>query len=185
MLRKLLAVALLGLVASGLYTPAAEAATVNIEMKDNVFQPPESAIKAGDTVVWKNTGAAPHTATLKGVFDSGLVNPGASYQIVADPALFPPDFEYICTLHVTVGMKSKMVVAGATGALPSQEEAAPVGPSPTPEIKGNLAVKWWKRTANLPIGLRVFAPLAMVLFLTLLGLAGLGYLKAVKKARQA
>jgi plastocyanin len=185
LLRKLLAVALLGVAAFGLDMPAADAATVNIEMKDNVFAPPESAIQAGDTVVWTNTGAAPHTATLKDVFDSAIVPPGGKYEFVADGALLPPDFEYVCTLHILQGMKAKMTVAGATGTLPEPEEEAAIGPSPTPEITGNLAAKWWKRTENLPIGLRVFAPLALVLFLTLVGLAGLGYLKALKKARQA
>ncbi|MGH9283916.1 MAG: cupredoxin domain-containing protein, partial [Acidimicrobiales bacterium] len=119
------------------------------------------------------------------VFDSGPVAPGAKYEFVAEGALVPADFEYVCTLHVTQGMKAKMTVAGATGTLPEPEEEVAVGPSPTPEITGNLAAKWWKRTENLPIGLRVFAPLALILFLMLVGLAGLGYLKALKKARQA
>ncbi|MGH2688042.1 MAG: cupredoxin domain-containing protein [Actinomycetota bacterium] len=185
MLRKLLTVALLGVAASGLSMPAADAATVNIEMQDNVFAPPESPIQAGDTVIWTNTGTAPHTATLKDVFDSSIVQPGDKYEFVADAALLPPEFEYVCTLHITQGMKAKMTVAGATGTLPEPEEEAAIGPSPTPKIEGNLAVQWWKRTENLPIGLRVFAPLALVLFLTLMGLAGLGYLKALKKARQA
>jgi plastocyanin len=184
LLRKLLAVTLLCLAALALAPSPARAATVTVDMHDdNTFTPPEATVNAGDTVVFRNAGAVPHTATLKGLFDSGLVNAGATYEVVTD-ANYPPTFEYICTLHVTLGMKAKMTVAGGTGTLPTEEEP-PVTSSPTPQLPENLAARWWARTQLLPVGLRVFAPLALALFFVLTALGGLGYLKALKKAKQA
>jgi plastocyanin len=161
----------------------ASAATVTVEMKDNVFAPAQINANVGDTIVFKNTGAAPHTATLKEVFDSGLVNPGAEYTLTVDASL-PPDFELVCTLHQAQGMVAPMKVAGGTGTIPEEEESTPTA-SPTPEVpKGNPVAVWWKLTSKLPIGLRIFAPLALLLLLAFVGLAGLGYLRSLKKASE-
>ena len=75
---------------------------------------------------------------------------------------------------------------GATGAPPKEASPVPppVSPSPSP-LPANLAAKWWALTGKLPIGLRVFAPLALGMFLLLIALTGLGYLRALKKAKQA
>ena len=187
MLRKLLIMSLLGVAGIGLTASPARAATVTIEMHDdNTFKPPDSPAKAGDTIVFKNAGSVPHTATSKGLFDSGNIAGGASFQLATDPAAFPPTIEYDCTYHVAQGMKGTIQLAGATGTPPkaSSPVAPPVSPSPSP-LPRNVAAKWWALTGKLPIGLRVFAPLALGLFFALVGLAGLGYLRALKKAKQA
>lgn len=187
MLRKLLTVSLLALAALGLTTSPARAATVTVEMHDdNTFRPRDLKANAGDTIVFKNMGAVPHTATFKGLFDSGNIAGGAQFELQTDPATFPATFEYDCTYHIAVGMKGTMELAGATGQPPvaASPVPPPVSPSPSP-LPGNLAAKWWTLTDNLPIGLRVFAPLALGMFLLLVALAGLGYLRALKKAKQA
>lgn len=62
-----------------------------------LFVPAALTVKAGDTVVWKNRDAFPHTATssTKG-FDSKAIGPGRSWK-------FRPSrrgqFGYQCTLH--------------------------------------------------------------------------------------
>lgn len=187
MLRKLLTVSLLGLATLGLTAGPAHAATVTIEMHDdNTFKPPDIKANAGDTIVFKNAGAVPHTATEKGLFDSGNIVGGAQFELQTDPAAFPPTLEYDCTYHVALGMKGTIELAGATGSPPkaSSPVPPPVSPSPSP-LPANVAAKWWALTDKLPIGLRVFAPLALGMFFLLIALAGLGYLRALKKAKQA
>jgi plastocyanin len=187
LLRKLLIASLLALAGLGLTALPARAATVTIEMlDDNTFRPPQARANAGDTIVFRNAGAIPHTATYRGLFDSGNVGGGASYELQTDPASFPPTIEYDCTYHVAQGMRGTIELAGATGQPPSAAEpvAPPVSPSPSP-VPENLAARWWARTGTLPVGLRVFAPIALVMFFALVGLAGLAYLRALKKAKQA
>jgi plastocyanin len=184
MLRKLLTVTLLGLAALGLFSAPAGAATVTVDMvDDNTFKPPEIAAKAGDIVIFRNAGAIPHTATLKGLFDSGSVAGGGQFQITTDPS-YPPEFEVVCTFHQAQGMRANMKVEGGTGELEKEESPPPASPSPSPVPK-NPAAAWWARTSKLPIGLRVFAPLALGLFLLLVALGGLAFVRALKKANES
>jgi plastocyanin len=186
LLRKLLTVSLLGLAALGLTISPARAATVTIEMHDdNTFKPPDIQASAGDTIVFKNMGSVPHTATDKGLFDSGNIAGGAQFEVQTDAASFPPTIDYDCTYHVALGMKGTITLAGATGQPPKEASPVPppVSPSPSP-LPANLAAKWWALTGKMPIGLRVFAPLALGMFLLLIALTGLGYLRALKKAKQ-
>jgi hypothetical protein len=103
--------------------------------------------------------------------------------VVTDPS-FPPEFELVCTFHVAQGMKANMAVEGGTGELQKEESPPPASPSPSPVPK-NPALAWWARTGKLPIGLRIFAPLALGLFFVLVALGGLAFLRALKKAKEA
>jgi plastocyanin len=184
--RRVPAVSLLVFAALVLLPSSSRAATVTIEMHDdNTFEPARASTSVGDTVVWVNRGTIPHTATLQGVFDSGFVPARGRYEVVADADL-PAEFEYVCTLHVALGMRGSLAVQGATGAAPpAGEEPAPeVSPSPSPLSGDSFAARWWERTSNLPLGLRLLAPIALALFLLLCGLAALGYRHAVEKAGQ-
>jgi plastocyanin len=83
--------------------PASAAATVNIvegNQKDEktwTFQPPEIVVKAGETIMWKNSGSQMHSATADDdSFDSGNIGPGKTWQRkFADPG----EFTYHCTPH--------------------------------------------------------------------------------------
>ena len=72
--------------------------TVNIEN----FGFGNATISAGDTLAWSNADGVPHTVTAgsggrsDGGFDSGLMDPGASFQVTFDE---PGRFAYTCTLH--------------------------------------------------------------------------------------
>jgi len=72
-----------------------------------MFTPPTLTVRAGETVVWKNLGMVPHTATVtKGkAFDSGVIEKGASWRYKASKK---GTFEYLCTLHPN--MKGKLIV---------------------------------------------------------------------------
>lgn len=183
----------------------AGAETKTVEMQDNVFAPVELTAKVGDIINFKNTGQAPHTATLEGVFDTGNVDAGQTKEVKLDK---PGTFEYVCIYHLSVDMKGTITVSGEGGAAPpaggaaapAGGAAAPAGPSPTaqdpptppsteegaPQATGSNPVsRWWSLTQKQPIGLRLFAPLALVLLLAFAGMVVLGYLKNVRKvARQ-
>lgn len=69
------------------------------------FKPAELSVARGDTVVWRNDDPVPHTATAKGVFDSGSIAAGASWKYVAKK---PGRYPYVCTFHPI--MKGTLVV---------------------------------------------------------------------------
>jgi len=50
------------------------------------FQPAQLQVKAGTTVTWTNNDTAAHTVTsdTTGVFDSGAINAGATFQFTFD-----------------------------------------------------------------------------------------------------
>ena len=72
--------------------------TVNIEN----FGFGNATISAGETLAWSNADGVAHTVTAgtggrsDGGFDSGLMGPGASFQVTFDE---PGQFAYTCTLH--------------------------------------------------------------------------------------
>ncbi|HEY8602091.1 MAG TPA: plastocyanin/azurin family copper-binding protein [Thermomicrobiales bacterium] len=90
---------------------AAQAATVNIEVGDNFFNPTQSTINVGDTVVWTLKGARPHDVTSD---DGSFVSPrrmmnGQSFSYTATKA---GSFAYQCTIHT--GMVATLIVQAAT-----------------------------------------------------------------------
>lgn len=70
------------------------------------FLPETLAVRRGDTVVWVNKDPYPHTATAKGVFDSGSLAEGQSWNYVARQ---PGEHAYLCTFHPN--MKATLRVA--------------------------------------------------------------------------
>jgi plastocyanin len=94
----------------GALSPAAVAAphgavhTVVIE--GMLFIPATLKVKVGDTVIWKNKDAFPHTATSEARgFDSKPIVADASWKFVATRR---GTFAYVCTLHQT--MKGTLTV---------------------------------------------------------------------------
>lgn len=84
-------------------------ATANVSIVDFAFSPATVNINTGDTVVWKNTGSAPHTATARnGSFDSGILTSGktASHTFSSAGSL-----AYYCQVHPD--MSGTIVVGGA------------------------------------------------------------------------
>ena len=76
----------------------AEAATVTVTINDYAFSPATVVIHPGDTVTWRNKDSVPHTATaLDGKsFDSGAVDPGASWSFVFHKV---GKIAYRCAIH--------------------------------------------------------------------------------------
>ena len=82
-----------------------KAKTHTVVMEGTGFSPDTLTVKKGDRVVWINKDPFPHTATAKGVFDSGSVAPNKRWSYTASK---PGEFPYLCTFHPT--MKARLIV---------------------------------------------------------------------------
>jgi plastocyanin len=79
--------------------PTPKPVSVNVQIKDNVFEPQQLAIHPGDTVVWTNVGKNNHTVTgidTTLVWDSGNLVPGQTYKRTFDN---PGVYNYRCNIH--------------------------------------------------------------------------------------
>jgi plastocyanin len=85
-------------------SPTGEACS--IEMVDLAFSPAQTEIAVGTTVTWINNDTVPHTATESdGLFDSGVLDAGASFSFTFDE---PGTYDYTCLIHPE--MKGTIVV---------------------------------------------------------------------------
>lgn len=78
-------------------TAAADAASsesVSVSVDDNLFDPEQATVSAGDSVRWEWVGAAPHNVTGEG-FQSETQTEG-EFEHTFDEA---GTYEYVCTLH--------------------------------------------------------------------------------------
>jgi plastocyanin len=73
-----------------------------VSVQDELFDPAQAAILAGDTLTWSQDGAEQHTITADdGVtFDSGVVNPGDVFAFTFDT---PGTYPYYCQIHGAPG----------------------------------------------------------------------------------
>jgi plastocyanin len=146
-LRSLGIIGVVALMAMFALLPIAGAAprteTKSVSIKDFEFAPKEIAVNAGDTINWKNDGAAPHTVTADdGSFDSGNLNAGGTFSQTFDKA---GTIAYYCMLHGAkggTGMAGTITVAAAAAA-PAPAAAAPSGSveaSDQPLVDGGITV---------------------------------------------
>lgn len=114
----------------------AHAATVNVTVADNVFQPASVTIAAGDTVVWTQPGTRVHNVTADdGSFSSGNLAAGGTFsRAFASPGTF----RYYCSIHGApggIGMSGVVVVQAAqvttTTAAPTTTTTAAPTTTPT------------------------------------------------------
>ena len=98
---------------------AKAAAVKTVSIGDNFYSPRTISIKVGDTVTWRNDGAAPHSATADGgSFDTGVFNGGQSRSETFSTAGTVP---YFCTVHGqaqsgTIEVRSSGGGGGGSGA---------------------------------------------------------------------
>ncbi|MBC8160281.1 MAG: cupredoxin domain-containing protein, partial [Roseiflexaceae bacterium] len=89
--------------------PAQEpaAAPLTVSMKDFAFEAIELKVRVGQSVLWKNDGEKPHSATaVDGSFDTGLYGAGESKTVQFNQA---GTFLYFCQLHGSQDGTSGMV----------------------------------------------------------------------------
>ena len=76
----LVGIASLAMLGRSGHAPAQEGQSKQVEIYDGYFAPAQVAVPIGTTVVWMNQGQSYHTVTsTQGVFDSGVIRPGAGY----------------------------------------------------------------------------------------------------------
>jgi plastocyanin len=99
-------------------TPAPNSPTT-VEMRNNAFNPPQLNVPPGTTVRFVNNDSVAHTATAdNGLFDTGELPPGYSFDVVLDGA---GTVTYHCELHpemqgsIVVGEAGQASEAGEAG----------------------------------------------------------------------
>ena len=114
---------------AALHPGAALAATVDVDVADNSFQPRDVTVDEGDTVLWSQSGTRPHTVTADdGSFDSAgggsaTMSQGSTFSHVFGSA---GTFRYYCKIHGGpggVGMSGTVTVRAAQA--PTTTTAAP------------------------------------------------------------
>jgi plastocyanin len=105
MLAAMAATMLLALAGSGAVAGAVAKDRASVTIKDFKFHKKTLQVAKGTKVVFKNKDGATHTATDKGVFNTGKIKHGKSKAITFKRK---GTFRYICTIHPF--MKGKIVV---------------------------------------------------------------------------
>ena len=76
---------------------ASQPTASQVEIRLMKYSPAELEVTAGTRVEWRNDDLTPHTVTSAAKqFDSGAINPGASWQQTFTEA---GKFPYLCTFH--------------------------------------------------------------------------------------
>jgi plastocyanin len=97
---------LAGQVATASAPPPAQASrTASVDINNFKFHPRTLAVRRGTTVVFSNSARVAHTATDRGVFDSGRIRPGQSFSVRFGQK---GTFAYHCKIHRF--MRGKIVV---------------------------------------------------------------------------
>jgi plastocyanin len=139
---------------------APRAATQNVTLKDNEFDPKTITVNVGDTVMWMDQGQNEHTVTAdNGSFDSGDLKVGekTSFSFTFSKA---GTFAYHCKYHGGAGGQ------GMSGTVVVQAAGAPAAPAQMPRTGGEdaplavvvlaalvllaggwLALRLWRRSA--------------------------------------
>jgi plastocyanin len=84
--------------------------TTSISVSDNVFQPSEDTVAAGQTVTWTWTGANGHNVTFETLPDTSATMSSGAHQVNFSA---PGTYRYRCTVHSAAfgsGMHGTIVV---------------------------------------------------------------------------
>jgi plastocyanin len=92
-----------------------------VSIIDFAFQPQTVTVSVGGRVTWTNTGMAPHTtSSLTGVWDSGTLQPRATFSFTFNMA---GTFQYRCNIHPSM-MGTVVVQAAGAAAQPTPAATA-------------------------------------------------------------
>jgi plastocyanin len=76
--------------------PAQASGVKTVDIDHFKYHPPSLAVRRGTTVVFSNSARVAHTATDRGVFDSGRIKPGNSFSVRFGQK---GTFAYHCKIH--------------------------------------------------------------------------------------
>jgi len=127
-------------------TPALDS-TTTVEISNNAFNPPQLNVAPGTTVRFVNNDNVSHTATAdNGVFDTGVLQPGYSLDVVLEGAGTVP---YHCELHPE--MQGSIVVGEAGQASEAAEGGgAEEGATTTEDPPASDPMQKARATQDLP-----------------------------------
>jgi plastocyanin len=85
--------------------------SLQVEMLDFDYQPATLSVRSGTSVTLEveNAGDQPHTFTIDGVVDSGVVNAGQSTRVIFTPAS-AGSLTFYCTVHGRGSMSGTLTV---------------------------------------------------------------------------
>jgi plastocyanin len=147
---------------------AVAAASALVSTGDNFYSPRTVSIAVGDTVTWRNTGQAQHSATANnGSFDTGVFDSGQSRSHTFSTA---GTFSYFCTVHGSAQSGTVRVAAASGGgggggdddASASQSEADAVASPDAAGDSNTLPMTGYASGALVLIGLMLPAAGAVV-----------------------
>lgn len=84
---------------------AGASGTARVKMVNFAFRPGSLEVSRGTKVVFANTSSRPHTASRRGSFDTGRVQPGGSKPITFSQR---GTFGYFCKIHPE--MRGRVIV---------------------------------------------------------------------------
>ena len=127
-------------------TPALDS-TTTVEISNNAFNPPQLNVAPGTTVRFVNNDNVSHTVTAdNGVFDTGVLQPGYSLDVVLEGAGTVP---YHCELHPE--MQGSIVVGEAGQASEAAEGGgAEEGATTTEDPPASDPMQKARATQDLP-----------------------------------
>jgi hypothetical protein len=111
-----------------------------VSVVDNAFEPTQTVINPGDTVVWSDMGNNPHTVTADdGSFDSasGGMMTLARGQTFSHTFTAPGTYPYHCRIHGAAGgqgMSGVIVVQAASSSAPVTQPATVPAPATAPPV---------------------------------------------------
>jgi plastocyanin len=103
---------------------AGGATSADVAIVGRAYQPPDTTVGLGQTVVWRNESLDKHTVTsVDGLFNSGVLNTGNTFSVTFTKA---GTFDYKCTIHPTMH-GSVLVLAIAANTVQLRVSARRVG----------------------------------------------------------
>ena len=115
----------------GVSPPPSEPGVADIALLDFRVDPPTVTVPSGARVRFVNRGAALHTATFPGGWDTGFLEPGQAATLTFD---LPGTYAYLCVIHPT--MIGTLVVTAAAAPSPAAAGASPAQGRPGPGAGG-------------------------------------------------
>ncbi len=124
-------------------TPACPPVIRSVYMINFQYQPQTITITQGSTISWFNEGPYTHTTTSDiGVWNSGTLNPGQSYQFIFNT---PGTYPYHCAIHPTMTGTITVTNCEQT-ATPTLTPTITTTPTATPILVGHVI--WEGRPAQ-------------------------------------
>jgi plastocyanin len=115
----------------GISPPPNEPGVADIALLDFRVDPLTVTVPSGARVRFVNRGAALHTATFPGGWDTGFLEPGQAATLTFD---LPGTYAYLCVIHPT--MIGTLVVTAAAAPSPAAAGASPAQGRPGPGAGG-------------------------------------------------